>query len=315
MNTLVHCPRKHFWSYEVGLSIDSETSKALHFGSAWHSAMEERGKGNDYDAALVAAIPEGIDLEIYACATIAGLLAGYYDHYGTNETVNLVKLNTEVDFPETVIDGTDFAMRGKIDGLGSLLDGRSVLMEYKTTGDSVSADSDYWLRLRFNLQVYQYVDAATKMGWNVDQVIYDVTRKPSIRPKQIGKGEDKHMETPDEYCDRLYKDTLARPEFYYARKEVPIIESDLQQFYSQRLALCRVINHYRRQERSGDKRSQEAWPRNVSTNTCDFCQYKSFCLRNAIVDLNNPPAGYSVKPFNPELSHDTTTEENTTAAN
>ena len=240
------------------------------------------------------------------------MLAGYYDHYGPIETINLVKMNAELKFDEEIA-GTNFTMQGKIDGLGSLLDGRSVLLEHKTTGDSVAPDSDYWLRLRFNVQICQYLDAARKMGWDVGQIIYDVVRKPSIRPKHIGKGTSKRMETPDEYCDRLYKDSIARPAFYFARKEVTVLGSDLEMFNNQRFALCQVIEHYRMCERNLDGRDPESWPRNVSTDTCNFCIYKSFCLSNIAIDIANPPQGYSVKPFNPELN-DTPTEEISTGA-
>jgi hypothetical protein len=352
MNSLMLCPRAHFWAYEIGLQRES-AGVALRFGSAWHRAMEARWKGATYEDALLMAIPEGIDLDDYACATLAGLLAGYYDYYGPKETVG--KLEPEIQFDEPISEAGAFTMQGKIDGLGSLKDGRSVLIEAKTTGDQISPDSDYWLRLRFNLQVYQYVDAARKMGWDISEVIYDVTRKPSIKPKEvfdldknklkividsqgkriygtkkvevtIGKGkkarkekqvvEDRdkprqsgdkekgwtvksHIETPDEFSERLWRDTLYRPDFYFVRREVPIIDSELQQFYNQRKALCGVVEHYREQQQTPF--DQEAWPRNVSSNSCDFCAYKSFCLLNITVDINQPPQGYSIKGFNPEL--------------
>lgn len=354
MNSLMHCPRAHFWAYEIGLSKETD-SVALHFGSAWHRAMEYRWLGKSYDDALTYAIPEGINLDAYVCSTIAALLAGYYDHYGPKETVG--KLNPEEQFAHA-IEGTNFESQGKIDGLGTLKRGGHVLVESKTTSDSLLPDSDYWLRLRFNLQLYQYYDAATVKGWEIQEVIYDVTRKPSIRPMQSvdeldedglkivvdqegnrvfnTKGKNKglprqsgdkakgyvvksHKETPDEFCDRLYQDTLARPEFYFCRKEVPILESDFQQFKNQRIALVGMIEDFRERETILVKgiekekyyRNQEAWPRNVSTNTCNFCAYKSFCLRNNSIDLDNLPEGYSIQPFNPELAYaDTTESEN-----
>ena len=353
MNELINCPRRHFWSFELGLTKQSN-SIALRFGSAWHRAMEERWKGKSYDEALAAALPEAIELTAYDCSVLAALLAGYYDHYGKIERV--AKMSPEIQFDIELEDG--FRGRGKIDGLGSLKNGRSVLVEAKTTGDSIEPDSDYWLRLRFNMQVYQYADAAIKNGWDLTEVIYDVVRKPSIRPREvydldklgrkivvdaqgkriyatkkievtIGKGKkarkekqevedtnnprqsgDKskgwdlksHVETPDEFCDRLWKDTLARPNFYYCRKEVPILDSEIDQFIRQRSALVKLIQHYRSQENCnvGD-RDPEAWPRNVSTNTCDFCKFKSFCLQNISPDFNCLPEGFSVQPFNPEL--------------
>lgn len=300
MNSLIHCPRAHFWTYEIGLQREDSAGFALRFGSAWHRAMEYRWLGKSYNEALAYAIPEGVDIDEIGCATIAALLAGYYDYYGPKET--MAKSYPEGQF-DHAIDGTTFRAQGKIDNLGYKRNKTNVVWESKTTGDSIKPDSDYWLRLRFNIQLYQYYFAATERGWDIQEIIYDVTRKPSIRPKQVGKGTAKHMETADEYCDRLWKDTIARPEFYFCRKEVPILESDVEQFVNQRFALVKVIEHYRTMEYGypAGKRDQEAWPRNVSVDTCNFCQYKSFCLRNEILDLENLPQGYSIKPFNPEL--------------
>ena len=372
MNGLMHCPRNFFWSHEVGLQRES-SGVALRFGSAWHRSMEARWKGASYDEALALAIPEGIDLGAYDCATLAGLLAGYYDYYGPSEQI--VNSVPEIQFDEELCKG--WRMQGKIDNLGVKKDGSHALVESKTTGDSVDPDSEYWLRLTFNLQVFQYVDASIKLGWDVSEVLYDVCRKPSIRPKEVtdldkqgrkivvdskgkrvfatkkikvkvGKGKkakeetkevedlDKplqsgspakgltvksHTETPDEFCDRLWRDTVARPSFYFVRREVPILEGDLEMFRNQRMAIVKMVEHLRSQEHpnlSGaydySGRDQEAWPRNVSNNTCTFCQYKSFCLQNITIDLNNLPQGYSIKQFNPELEYAATTEDSTSAA-
>jgi hypothetical protein len=333
--------------------------------------MEARWNGLDYDAALAIAIPEGIDLDNYSCSTLAAMLAGYYDTYGKTETVG--KLHPEIEFEFELVD--DFIARGKIDGLGSLKDNRSVLVESKTTSDSVSPASEYWMRLRFNMQVFQYVDAARMLGWDIAEVIYDVARKPMIKPSKtydldvkgkkivldknnkrvfgtkkvevtIGKGKKarkekqevpdeskprqsaneelgqtikSHIETPDEFSTRLWEDTRARSDFYFARREVPITDGDLEMFNNQRIAMVRLIQHFRSQEDSPTdepQRSPEAWPRNISDSTCTYCPFKSFCLQNTNIDINQPPEGFKIVGFNPELTaYDTTTEStNETAA-
>ena len=71
MDALLTCPRKHFLRYEIGMQ-PAVKSEALRFGTAWHRAMEARWRGADYDGALQAAIPEGVDLDPLQCATIAG---------------------------------------------------------------------------------------------------------------------------------------------------------------------------------------------------------------------------------------------------
>ena len=373
MAGLISCPRKHFWTYEVGLQKDT-TGHALRFGSAWHRGMEARWNGLDYESALAIAVPEGIELDNYSCSTLSAMLAGYYDTYGETETVG--KLHPEIEFEFELVD--DFIARGKIDGLGSLKDNRSVLVESKTTSDSVHPASEYWMRLRFNVQVFQYVDAARRLGWDIAEVVYDVARKPMIKPSKtydldakgkkivldksgnrvfatkkvevtIGKGKKarkekqevadeskprqssdeklgqtikSHIETPDEFSTRLWEDTRSRPDFYFARREVPIIDGDLEMFNNQRIAMVRLIQHFRSQESNGLMlnepwgRDPEAWPRNISDSTCTYCPFKSFCLQNTNIDINQPPEGFSIKSFNPELTaYDTTTEStNETAA-
>jgi hypothetical protein len=342
MGCAMKCLRQHYYQCEVGLQ-KLEVGLALRIGSAWARAMEARWKRATYEGALASALPDGIELDAFSLSTVAALLAGYYDYYGKRE--NLAKIHPEVQFAYDLGEG--FTVEGKMDGLGSLKDGRSVLIEDKTTRESLDPASDYWLRLSFNMQLFQYVLAAREHGWDVSVVLYDVTRKPSIRPrKEVGdldsegrkivvdsegkrvfnlagknKGEPRqsadaakgyfikcHKETPDEFCDRLWIDTRTRPEFYFQRREVPILDGDLEAFESQRLAIARLILSLRANEK-GLRNPADAWPRNVSKDTCNYCSFKSFCLQNISLDVNNPPQGFVVRPFNPELQleqeHDT----------
>jgi hypothetical protein len=343
MVSLITCPRKHFWQYEIGLRKDT-TDTALRFGSAWARAMESWRKGHKYKKALAIAIPEGIDLNQYDCATIAALLAAYYDYYGV--ATKAEKLAPEYEFGPVELGGdTGMVLRGKIDSLAIVTaTGRGLIYEDKTTSDSVDIDSDYWLRLRFNMQILNYVVEARRLGVRVDAVIYNVVRKPGIKPKQVedldedgnkivvdasGERQRKktgepyqsankekgwvvktHEETPDEYCNRLYEDVGSRPEFYFCRKEVPIIDEELAQFERQRLELAGIINYIRSQEclvpsKDSDimQRDPDAWPRNVSSDTCNFCPYRSFCLQNLNINPAYPPQGFSLQEINPELTN------------
>jgi hypothetical protein len=342
MSAIRTCPRRHFWSYEIGLRKNVETSIALHFGGAWARAMEARWDGRSYEDALVIAIPEGIQhLDSYECAKVAALLAAYYDYYGPIE--NCAKIHPEVQFKKP-IDGWDgasnWSAQGKMDGLGVLVDERQAIVEAKTTRCNIAPESDYWQRLRFNEQLLQYISESRKYGWNPEVVYYDVTRKPAIRPREVtcrdeegpiviedatgkrayvekgpkgkkvkvarqsgGEGYtvQKRMETPDEYSDRLWHDALARPEFYFRRWEVPVLDDQVREFQHHRLQQVHLIEHYRSMERFGPLRDQHAWPRHVMEANCNNCSYKSFCLQGVEVDLGNLPAGFSIQPFNPEL--------------
>lgn len=333
---ILACPRKHYWQFEIGLRRE-EDSKALAIGSAWHRGMEARWKGATYDEALAKTIPEGLRLDPYSVATVCALLAGYYAYYGERETI--AELQPEIPFEHelTERDSHDesevFTAAGKIDGLGKdkRLPNRKVLVESKTTGESIDPNSQYWLRLRFNSQLYQYYVAANNLGIDVDEVIYDVVRKPLIKPKMItdvdgdglkivndsegvrvfSKGKPrqtadkakgwvvmKHLETDEEYYARLFNDTQARPEFYFARREVPILEEDVNSFELQRMAIINMIKAFRVET---PVLKEDAWPRHIGKNTCPYCPYAGFCLANVKINPEQPPSGFSIQPFNPEL--------------
>ena len=332
MGSLLSCPRQHYWKYEIGLQATVE-SAALRFGSAWHRGMEARAKGGDFDGCLGAAVPEGFEFDEVSVATLAALLRGYIDRYTPDIIAS--KSNPETAFCFPLEGSRTFSVAGKMDNLAQLADGRLVIFEHKTTSESIDAESDYWLRLRFNTQLYQYILAARDMGWDVSTVIYDVVRKPAIEPKRVlildeggnkivfdaqgqrvfkkdgspresadkEKGFSLHsrIETPREFADRLYEDLKSRPDFYFARREVPILEDELNEFVAQRLTLSRMILSCRQMEKRVGKREQ-AWPRNVSSMQCKGCFFSSFCLQNISVDTNHLPAGFEIK-LNPELSN------------
>lgn len=331
MGTLVFCMRKFFYRYELGLQSAVEYT-ALSFGSAWHRAMEARWRYLPADTALLAGIGQGESpLDELAVATLSGLLAGYYQYYSSDPIHNL---RPEQEFRFPLPGSRTFDVAGKIDGIGILDTGRPALLEHKTTSDSVTPDSYYWLRLRCNNQIMQYVHAARTCGQPVDVIYYDVTRKPSIRPKLIpildeaglkivldasgqrvmkkdGKpresaGEGMTLqsreETAEEFGERLREDSIARPEFYFARREVPILDQDLEEFVTQRLEISRMILSLRRAARSMSKPHQ-AWPRNCSERTCGACEFREPCLQGLEISAKNLPVGFVVGTRTPELTN------------
>lgn len=340
MSNLLTCARRHYWRFEVGLIHETE-SLALRFGKSWALAMKARAQGLKFDDALAAAMPPGTQFEEIELATFSGLLAGYYVRYLMDDLFKTIY--PEVPFSQPLEQSRTFTVAGRIDGLCQLHDERLALKEDKTTSDSLAPDSDYWLRNRFNSQLFQYVLAAQKLGWDIEVVIYDVTRKPAIEPRQVPQldaqgqkvvldAEGKRVfkkdgspresgdkekgyvlqattETPEQFSKRLYEDTQARPEFYFARREVPILEDDLDAFCHQRLALSWQILQNRQSEKRA-RRPENAWPRHVSEWTCRTCQYSSFCLQNLSVDLAHPPAGFKIGDPNPELAPENAQPQN-----
>ena len=287
MNAMLACPRRHYWRYEVGLRR-AVSGMALRFGSAWHRAMEARWQGKDLEELIVAAFSEDSFDEI-TVATLTGLLAAYFETYRFDE---VREIHPEVEFSVPIRHSRTFAAAGKIDGLAVLDDGRLALVEHKTTGSSIAPDSDYWLRLRADLQILQYVGAARALGWDISLVLYDVARKPAIKQRK--------EETPAEFGERLRTDALARPEFYFARREVPVLDQDLEEFEAMRVQVARMILDRRREQRTAAS-PERAWPRYVNGLVCPGCEFASFCLQNVVPDTKTPPAGYAVGRAHTEL--------------
>ena len=279
MGALQRCPYYHWLRYEIGLR-SLVTADALRFGSAWHRAMEARHNGAEITAALVAGIGDRTEVDEVQVATLSGMLAGYYHHYGEDRW----QVVPELEFSYALRRGRGAMWAsGKIDGI--ITGTRCMVLECKTAGADIGPDSDYWLRLRGNLQVLQYVEGARSLGYDPQCVIYDVARKPGIRVKQA--------ETIEEYGDRLAADTIERPGFYFARREVPIIEAELMRFRSERDALAKEIAWRRR---------ACAWPRAVSERVCMTCEFSGFCLQGVVPTAEDVPGGFVVGGLHEELT-------------
>ena len=319
MACLMACPRKHYWRYERKLRAVRDAAP-LRFGTAWHKALEARFNGQGYEDCLAAALETSNEIDPYEAATLQGLLSAYWQHYGPAET-GVTGVQPEVGF-DAAIDGTRrFVAAGKIDGVGFAPDARLVLVEHKTVGEDISDTSDYWQRLMRNDQICQYVLGASAFyGREIDTVIYDVARKPLTKPADnvpfvdenglkivIGadgnrvmkkNGEPKQTadkekgeyvmgakETPEAYAQRICDDACARPDFYFARKEIAVTHDALEEFKANRLEIVRLIQHYRR---------RNYWPLNHGPMSCRLCEYAAFCLMGHAPAVGEAPEGFRI---------------------
>ena len=238
MTAFLACPRKHYYQYELGLERE-ETAPALRFGGAFHRALEARANGAGLQEAYELAkrgrrLDEPIEL-----AKLYGLLRGYYALYGDagGDRETVAEMHPECPWTLAIPHSRTFEHVGIIDGLAVLKDGRTAVVEHKTTGEDISPAAEYWTRLRFNGQLFLYVLAARANGWDVDTVVYDVIRKPAIRQRA--------NETAEQYGERLADDCAGRPDFYFARREVAVFDGALAEFEIQRDAICRMLLHCR----------------------------------------------------------------------
>lgn len=297
--TLRRCPRQHYFRYELGLSR-VRTSDALRLGAAFHHGLERHNRGaNPTDAILEATAgyaspPEWADEFDWAVEreTLAQLLAGHFWRY---EHDDLEFLAVERAFALPLINPRSgrpsraFMLAGKIDAIVRLADGRLAVLEYKTAGEDIGPDSDYWLRLRCDPQISQYVLAARGLGYDVATVLYDVTRKPTIRPRNKPA-----PETPEDFGRRLYADIGNRPDYYFQRREVPRLEDELAEFQLEVWQQAKQLLEARRHGR---------WFRNIHRFTCGMCEFADLCLHGVRVTPDVAPAGFQIlSDVHPELS-------------
>ena len=94
-------------------------------------------------------------------------------------------------------------------------------------------------------------------------------------------------ETPEMFGARLLQDITERPEFYFARREIPILEADMERFKHE------LYNIYQT-ARNMDK--TDSWYHNDQSCEATFhCPYMAICYNNLQVDENNVPDGFIIK--------------------
>jgi hypothetical protein len=292
------CPRKYWWSYENQIRKIAVGS-ALSLGTTYHNLLEQVniGKSIDDAIAITRANPSASDFD----RTIAECLAYGWAWRYTNDPAGKI-ISAEKTFEWKPKSKARWSVAGKIDAIVELPDGRTAVVEYKTTGDNIEPQSDYWRRLLIDRQVSWYVLGARSLGYEVDTVIYDVARKPGLKPKLL-KGEKTtnpdgtpgKRESLGEYAQRLCEDILSRPEHYYARQEIPRVQHDLDESREEMEMLAHMIRASRNANR---------WPRN--TNACVVfgkCPYFDPCSIGHDPQTAGTPAGFKrVDDVNAELT-------------
>lgn len=304
MSEMKRCLRRHWFRYEIGLVRDRD-EQPLRLGSAVHLGLDLLGKGKSVDAAISAAIAgyaevpgwcqsddDLLDWQVER-ATVAEMIRGYAIRWaGDGATI----ISSELEFcipitnPDTGAATPLFKFAGKIDKIVKLANGSVAVREHKTTGDSIEPTSDYWRRLRIDQQISGYYLGARALGHDIQTVEYDVLRKPGIRPKLI-KGV---RETTDQYQERLRQDISERPEFYYARQEIPRLDADLTEFQQELWDIQQSLRSYQK---------RGVWFRNTAACTImGTCPYFEPCCSGYRPD-GTLPAGYKLlSDVNPELT-------------
>jgi hypothetical protein len=234
METFGLCQRKHQYRYVDG--YDSAMPKgALDFGHAWHKFMEYWwANRRDPDELRERVIqPASLGMDRTQVLHLECMMEGY-DLAHRDEFNDYRVLEIEKEFramlldPSATTDGGKrpievsgaFYLAGKIDAI--IQDAREpegsenvIIDEHKTTKESIESDGDpYWNKLAGDHQLSIYVIGADSLrGYNAQEALYDVARKPSIKQKKA--------ETLEEFRDRLRADMRENPKSYFRWRRVP----------------------------------------------------------------------------------------------
>lgn len=236
-------------------------------------------------------------------------------------------LAVEGEFVVPVVDPASgktserFVMAGKRDGMIRHED-EVYGLEHKTCSEEIhTPDAPYWRKLAIDSQVNTYALSSWQEGVKIAGMLYDVIRKPTIRPARITKKPKKGepnigtleeltqdgtyygrhadeeevsaavetgRETPYLYGCRLLDDCTARPDYYYQRRMIYRLDRDLLEWAEELWSIKGDIAITQLQSMQSD-RQQVCWPRNSGScmNFGTPCEYLGLCSGYDTVDSDN----------------------------
>lgn len=277
------------------------------------------------DAALDAiAKHETPNAELIA-AKCRGLMRGYSARWQNSEMeVTGVEemLTSDLWNPATEAKSRSFTLAGKLD-VRAKTESRMVLIDHKTCSEDITdPNSTYWRQVMVEGQPRHYELLEWLNGRRTEYAIWDVVRKPMISPKKLTNVDartamnsrryfEHHLsdadvesvaadgrETLGMYEARLANDcTVERPEWYFARRPVALIEAEVLEHAEELWGLGQEILQARRANR---------WPRN--SGACMLygspCKFLGICSGYDTPESENWTKKQWVHPELPVLNGD-----------
>jgi len=302
--TFRRCAREHHLAYGLGYR-SVHKAEALRFGDLVHVGLEAWWRAND-DARLEAAIDAMGPLAFDEFELVrAGVLLQGYDARWHDVPLAIIAVESEFRAtlinPETGAASRTYELAGKLDVIvRDLRDDLVYIVEHKTTSEDIGTGSPYWQRLQIDPQISTYYAGAKAVGHDVAGCLYDVIKKPGLRPSQVpvtdergskivldadgnrvrtkkgtwrqtGSTEEGYvlqtrLETPDEFRQRLIEHIAENPDRYYQRGTVVRLEAEERDAAFDVWQTARLIR---------EAEVAKRWPRNPDAcvrygRECDF---------------------------------------------
>lgn len=302
------CRRKFLLNYLARLS-----SKRLvipfFIGGYFHKGLEKFYKGEDPEEFIPELVvdmetkakkavflsPEEEEKLAVASAIVEGMLYSYCRHYA-KDLKRWQIVQAEFRFSVPIVEGVEYT--GQLD-LIVKEGGDYWIVEHKTVG---RLDKAYVDRLPLDTQITGYaIGAKHSLKVPIKGVIYNVARKPQIRPRS--------GETNEQFANRVVTDYAARPDFYFYREQLFRDSSETILYKREVAEMIADIQEKLQLVRKGDQ-GEIAAHFHRNTDNCTLrgtCQFLDICTKG----WNKLTASrYDVRPdFNPELKKEDDTED------
>jgi hypothetical protein len=246
LKTYRRCAREHHYEYELGFRPIAETDP-IRFGRLMHMALRAWWSSGRLDAALAVLDAASAETDPFDLAKARALVAAYHARW-SEEPLDVVAVDAEfrapVEDPETDARSRTWILGGRIDVIvRDRRDGLVRVVAIRTTSEDIDAGSDYRKRLRLDAQVGVYFIGAKALGHDVVGCLFDLIRKPGLRPLKATPLEARRYtkdgrlyaaqrdrdETPEEYGARIAEDIAADPTVSFARPEVLRLSNEVRE--------------------------------------------------------------------------------------
>lgn len=320
------CPRLEQIKYRE-LVMPLKSRPPLKFGTLVHLGLEifwtaiknKDSHGLAAEKALDAMFMHALD-DAFEQARAVAMMTGYcavWREFATQIEV----LAVEVQFRAPLVNPDDISKvaktwerGGKIDVMIRMPNSMIAIMEHKTSGVDTNPGSAYRGALAMDGQISMYFHGAAALGYKARLCLYDVLRKPKVKPlkatpvekRKTKKNGDAYAkqrttdETVAEYQDRVLAKIAAKPEEFYSHIEVGRTDEELAR--DARDAWHTVAAMTQMSEKKYFPRNPDACFRFGAP-----CEYLGVC--QGVEDLNDPMKFRRLSEPHPELQEETEKED------
>lgn len=224
------CQREHLYAY-VLRRRPVEKSEALRIGTIFDAAQGWWWKTASLTTALGSILASARDP--FEAGKLAAMMTAYHYRW-VDEPYDVLAVQKRLDIP--LRDGVRFVV--KIDAVvRDQRDGKIHLIESKSSSEDIEPGSWFWKRVALDIQISHYLAAAKREGIDAADVIYDVSKKPGLKPhkkvaivkmtkttaKEPGRpyaNQQLKDETPEEYGERCLAAIRENPDDYFQRASI-----------------------------------------------------------------------------------------------